>query len=227
MDIRMPADAQGLIQRLNDAGYEAYAVGGCVRDSLLGLQPKDWDICTSALPQQTLQVFGGCHVVETGLKHGTVTVVLHHVPYEVTSFRVDGSYADHRHPDSVSFVSDVSEDLARRDFTVNAMAWHPQLGLTDLFGGREDLKNGVLRCVGVPAARFEEDALRILRALRFSSVYDFMIEPETAAAIHALHPTLAHVAGERIHAELAKLLCGRAVGRILREYTDVITGIIP
>lgn len=195
MDLHMPSDAESIIRCLNEAGYQAYAVGGCVRDSLLGLSPKDWDICTAAQPQEMLRVLDRFHLVETGLKHGTITVVIHHVPYEVTSFRVDGSYADHRHPDSVSFVRDVSEDLARRDFTVNAMAWHPDTGLVDLFGGQADLHRNILRCVGDPSARFEEDALRILRALRFSSVYDFTIEEQTAAAIHALHPTLSRVAG--------------------------------
>ena len=173
--LTIPADAAYILEKLNQAGHQAYVVGGCVRDALLGREPKDWDVCTSAAPEIMKQIFQDCHVVETGLQHGTLTVVLHHVPYEVTTFRVDEGYADHRHPDHVRFVTDVREDLARRDFTVNAMAWHPQTGLVDAFHGREDLAAGVLRCVGEPYLRFEEDALRILRALRFASVYDFQI----------------------------------------------------
>ena len=165
--MNLPPAVSSLIARLNEAGFSAYAVGGCVRDTLLLKVPHDWDLCTSARPEQMLEVFRGEHVVETGLKHGTLTVVLDHVPYEITTFRTDGVYTDHRHPDSVTFVSDVAGDLARRDFTVNAMAYAPREGLVDLFGGREDLQKKIIRCVGVPAERFEEDALRILRGLRF------------------------------------------------------------
>ena len=227
MNMRIPDDALYILNRLTDAGFSAYVVGGCVRDGLLGKTPKDWDICTSARPEQMQTVFCGDHVVETGLKHGTLTVVRNHIPYEVTTFRVDGKYTDHRHPDGVFFVEDVRDDLARRDFTVNAMAYHPDQGLVDAFGGQEDLAAGVIRCVGDADCRFGEDALRILRALRFASVLDFDIAPETAAAIHRLYPTMADVAAERIRVELAKLLCGTGVGRILREYTDVITFILP
>ena len=225
--LTIPADAAYILEKLNQAGHQAYVVGGCVRDALLGREPKDWDVCTSAAPEIMKQIFQDCHVVETGLQHGTLTVVLHHVPYEVTTFRVDEGYADHRHPDHVRFVTDVREDLARRDFTVNAMAWHPKTGLVDAFHGREDLAAGVLRCVGEPSLRFEEDALRILRALRFASVYDFRIEEKTAEAIHALHPTLTRVAAERIRVELGKLLCGRAAAGILRAYPDVLHTILP
>ena len=227
MNMRIPDDALYILNRLCGAGFSAYVVGGCVRDGLLGKEPKDWDICTSARPEQLQAVFCGDHVVETGLKHGTLTVVRHHVPYEVTTYRVDGEYTDHRHPDGVTFVEDVRDDLARRDFTVNAMAYHPETGLVDAFGGQEDLAARVIRCVGDADRRFEEDALRILRALRFASVYDFTIEAETSAAVHRLFPPLADVAAERIRVELAKLLCGRGVGRILREYADVITFILP
>ena len=225
--MNLPSAVLGLIARLNEAGFSAYAVGGCVRDSLLGLTPHDWDLCTSALPDDMLRVFQGERIVETGLKHGTLTVVLDHTPYEITTFRVDGPYTDHRHPDSVAFVGDVSGDLARRDFTVNAMAWSPAGGLVDLFGGREDLGKGIIRCVGNPETRFEEDALRILRALRFASVYDFSIDPATEEAIRKLAPTMKKVAGERIREELMKLLCGKGVGRILRAYPDVLGVIIP
>jgi len=227
LTINLPADVAVLLAMLRDAGYPAYAVGGCVRDALLGIEPHDWDICTSALPAQMQQVFRGLHTVETGLKHGTLTVVVNHVPYEITTFRVDGAYTDHRHPDTVSFVDNIAEDLSRRDFTVNAMAWSPDAGLVDLFGGRDDLAAGVIRCVGEPALRFDEDALRILRALRFASIYDFTIDPATDAAARKLAPSLAGVAGERIREELLKLLCGRGAGRILRAYPDILSEIIP
>ncbi|MBP3637413.1 MAG: HD domain-containing protein [Clostridia bacterium] len=216
-----------IIKRLNAHGHQAYAVGGCVRDSLLGIRPNDWDICTSALPEEMQAIFRDQHVVETGLKHGTLTVVIDHEPYEVTTFRVDGEYTDHRHPDAVTFVTDVREDLARRDFTVNAMAYHPETGLVDAFGGQEDLVAGVIRCVGEPERRFDEDALRILRALRFASTYGFSIEEHTAQAVHTLKATLHGVAAERIRVELGKLLCGKGVGRILRDYHDVITTVLP
>ena len=227
LTIRLPEDVAALLAMLRDAGFPAYTVGGCVRDALLGITPHDWDICTSALPEQMQQVFKDLHTVETGLKHGTLTVVVNHVPYEITTFRVDGEYTDHRHPDSVSFVDNIAEDLSRRDFTVNAMAWSPGSGLVDLFGGREDLASGVIRCVGDPALRFDEDALRVLRALRFASVYDFSIDPATDAAARKLAPSLHGVAGERIREELLKLLCGKGVGRILRAYPDILSEIIP
>ncbi len=225
--MELPREVSGLIDRLEEAGYSAYAVGGCVRDTLLSLHPHDWDLCTSARPEEMQAVFRGERLVETGLKHGTLTVVIDHHPYEITTFRTDGTYTDHRHPDSVTFVEDVSGDLARRDFTVNAMAYSPRTGLVDLFGGRRDLENRVIRCVGTPADRFREDALRILRALRFASAYDFTLEAETDKALRLLAPTLKTVAAERIQAELLKLLCGPGAGRILRAYPDVLTIIIP
>ncbi len=223
----LPQDAAWLLNRLGQHGYEAYVVGGCVRDALLGATPKDWDICTSARPEEMQRVFADCRVVETGLKHGTLTVVRNGRPYEITTFRVDGAYSDHRHPDGVTFVRDVVRDLARRDFTVNAMAYHPQTGLVDAFGGRADLARGVIRCVGKPEERFDEDALRILRALRFASSYGFSIEPETDAAIRRLYRALDQVAPERVRVELQKLLCGRSAGEILRAYPEVITFLLP
>lgn len=226
-NLNLPAPVATLLRRLNESGFSAYVVGGCVRDSLLGLAPHDWDICTSALPAQMQEVFRDLHTVETGLKHGTLTVVVDHVPYEVTTFRTDGNYTDHRHPDSVRFVDSLTEDLARRDFTVNAMAWSPDSGLADPFRGQQDLAAGLIRCVGEAEKRFDEDALRILRALRFASVYDFTIEPATSAALRKQAPDLSRVAGERIREELLKLLCGRAAGRILREYPGVLAEIIP
>lgn len=224
---KLPAGADFVLERLARNGYQGYVVGGCVRDSLLGREPKDWDICTDALPEQMQRVFGDQHVIETGLQHGTLTVMYDHEPYEVTTFRVDGEYTDHRHPDQVTFVADVREDLARRDFTINAMAWNPHTGLVDAFGGQEDLAAGVIRCVGDPYKRFEEDALRIMRAMRFASVYGFRIDLETDAAIHALKHTLIGVAAERIRVELAKLLCGAGAGEILRRYRDVIFTLFP
>lgn len=223
----LPAGAQIVLDRLHDSGFQAFVVGGCVRDTLLGREPKDWDVCTNAMPQEMQRVFRDCHVIETGLKHGTLTVMHEHEPYEVTTFRVDGEYTDHRHPDEVIFVTDVQEDLSRRDFTVNAMAWSPQTGLVDVFDGQDDLARGVIRCVGEPQKRFEEDALRIMRALRFASVYGFSIDPETAKAIHQMKETLQDVAAERIRVELAKLLCGQGAGDILRTYPDVMQAIMP
>ncbi len=225
--LNIPTDAAVILRCLHQAGHQAYVVGGCVRDALLGREPKDWDMCTSATPEEMLRIFHDFHVVETGRQHGTLTVVLHHVPYEVTTFRVDEGYADHRHPDHVRFVTDVREDLARRDFTINAMAWSPETGLVDAFAGQQDLAAGVLRCVGEPPLRFEEDALRILRALRFASTYALTIEAKTAETIHALHPTLKNVAAERIRVELGKLLCGPAAAEVLRAYPDVLHTILP
>ena len=178
--IRLPRDAYRLLQTLRAAGHSAYVVGGCVRDSLLGRLPGDWDICTSARPDQLRAIFHDQRLILTGEKHGTVAVILHGKPYEITTYRLDGSYRDHRHPDSVQFVDDLAADLARRDFTVNAMAYAPGEGIIDLYGGRRDLAAGIVRCVGTPADRFAEDALRILRALRFTAKLGFTLEPATA-----------------------------------------------
>lgn len=224
---KLPEGAAAILHRLNGAGYEAYVVGGCVRDTLLGREPKDFDICTSATPEQMRGALSGLRLVETGLKHGTLTVVIDRTPYEVTTFRVDGGYTDHRHPDGVTFVTDVRADLARRDFTVNAMAYHPETGLVDAFGGQTDLKAGVIRCVGNPSERFEEDALRILRALRFASRYGFAIEQETARAARALRETLRQVAAERVRVELAGILCGQGAEAILMAYPDILSVVLP
>lgn len=222
-----PRPVTELIEALNRAGYEAYAVGGCVRDALLGIDPNDWDLTTSATPEQVKAVFARSRVIETGMKHGTVTVMKGGVPYEITTYRKDGAYTDHRRPDHVDFVSDLKEDLMRRDFTVNAMACHPQTGLVDLFGGQEDLKSGVIRCVGVPDHRFNEDALRILRAARFASAYDFDIEPATAEAALRLAPTLTNVSPERIFVEIKKLLCGKGVRRVLTKFPEILFTVFP
>ena len=225
--IALPPQVEQVLRRLEERGYEAYAVGGCVRDAILGRAPNDWDVTTSALPEQTAACFADCRVVETGIKHGTLTVILEGMPLEITTFRSDGEYLDHRHPLSVTFATRVEEDLSRRDFTVNAMAYHPERGLVDLFGGREDLAAGRIACVGEPERRFDEDGLRILRALRFASVLGFSLEPSTAQAIHKMHGLLRHIAPERIREELGKLICGKGAAEILGEYADVVAGILP
>lgn len=218
----LPDGVRELLARLRAAGYEGWAVGGCVRDALLGLLPKDYDLCTNAMPEQMRAAFAGLRVVETGIAHGTLTVIAGGEPYEVTTYRVDGAYTDHRRPDSVEFVREVERDLARRDFTVNAMAYSPEAGLLDCFDGRADLEKGLIRCVGEPGARFDEDALRILRALRFAAVYDFSVEENTARAARERKGSLALVARERVSAEMGKLLCGRAAERIAGEFGDVM-----
>ena len=216
-----------LLDRLESAGYEVWAVGGCVRDTLLGRQPHDWDLCTAATPQEMLRCFAGLHLVETGLQHGTLTVFFDHTPYEVTSYRVDGAYQDGRRPGTVQFVRSVKEDLARRDFTINAMAWHPARGLFDPFGGQADLSSGLIRCVGNPDDRFAEDALRMLRALRFSAVYNFSLEPQTRQAIFARCAGLRRIAPERVREEFFRLLGGRAATAVLRRYLPVFAVVLP
>ena len=225
--IQIPAHALTVVERLERYGYEAYVVGGCVRDSLLGRSPKDWDVCTNALPEEVLRVFKRFHVIKTGLQHGTVTVMVNHEPVEVTTFRIDGAYTDNRHPDSVNFVSRVEEDLARRDFTINAMAFNPTRGLVDAFDGQADLKAGVIRCVGEPDARFNEDGLRILRALRFAARYNFGIETETAFSIHRNRHLLENVSVERIFTELKGILIGEGVLGMMQAFPDVFSIIIP
>ena len=226
-DFSIPSYAVSALDRLTDAGHEAWLVGGCVRDFLLGREPGDYDIATAALPEETEAAFAGEHIIETGLKHGTVTVVLEGHPLEITTFRVDGGYSDARHPDRVTFTRSLREDAARRDFTVNAMAYHPRRGLWDGFGGQEDLKNKIIRCVGDPETRFREDGLRILRALRFASVLDFAIEPETERTARETAPLLGRIAAERLSAELDKLLCGPGAGRILTACPDVLGVFLP
>lgn len=227
MFINIPENIAAVLDKLQAAGFEAYIVGGCVRDSLMGACPHDFDVTTSALPEETECVFEGFRVIETGLKHGTVTVLSDGEPVEITTFRVDGEYRDCRHPESVSFSRRIEEDLSRRDFTINGMAYNPRLGFVDLFGGREDIRRGVIRCIGKPEKRFGEDALRILRALRFAAVLDFSIEENTARAVRELRGTLRQVSAERIFAELKKLLCGRAAERLLLEFPEVFFEIIP
>ena len=202
--IDAPISVMKIIETLEQAGFEAYAVGGCVRDSLLGRNPSDWDITTSARPEQVKALFS--HTIDTGIRHGTVTVMLEHVGYEVTTYRIDGEYEDSRHPKEVIFTPLLTEDLKRRDFTINAMAWNPRAGIIDEFGGMEDLDEGIIRCVGSPEERFSEDALRMMRAVRFSAQLGYEIEPATKAAIRKLAPNLTHVSAERIQVELVKLV---------------------
>ena len=210
MTIPMDAGAAELLHALHAAGHAAYVVGGCVRDSLLGLTPHDWDLCTSALPQQVMELFGAQRCIPTGLQHGTVTVKQSGALYEITTFRTEGTYTDGRHPDEVHFVPDVREDLARRDFTINAMAYNEKEGLVDPFGGQADLQSGIVRAVGVPRQRFTEDALRILRLYRFAARFGFAIDPPTAQAAQELCAHLDCVSVERIEEELAKLLSAPA-----------------
>ncbi len=222
MESPIPAGARTVLSRLVAGGFEAYLVGGCVRDLLRGVTPQDWDICTSALPRQTEACLAPFRLIETGLRHGTVTVRVEGASYEVTTFRADGPYSDGRRPDRVSFVSDLTQDLARRDFTVNAMALDPAGELHDPFGGRADLARRVIRCVGDPRRRFREDGLRLLRALRFSSCLDFSLHPATAAAILDTLPMLDRVAPERVRAELCRLLGGPRRVPVLREFPQVL-----
>jgi len=217
----MPDYVINLLKTLETAGYEAWCVGGCVRDTLLGRQPGDWDVTTNALPEESMAVFGE-RAVPTGLQHGTVTVRMEGGTVEVTTYRVDGAYTDHRRPDSVTFTPSLEEDLRRRDFTVNAIAMNRQGELRDPFGGREDLESRCLRCVGEADRRFDEDALRILRGLRFAAALGFAIEAETAEAIHRNRELLRSIAAERIQVEFWKLLAGEYCVPVLREYVDVV-----
>ena len=224
-NIRLDAGAAALLARLHGAGYAAYAVGGCVRDSLLGRTPQDWDLCTSARPEQVLALFGEGQCIPTGLQHGTVTIKHGGQLYETTTFRTEGAYTDGRHPDEVHFVPDVRQDLARRDFTINAMAYNDAEGLIDPFGGQQDLQQGILRAVGDPATRFEEDALRILRLYRFAARFGFAIDPPTGQAARALCAHLDCVSVERIEEELSKLLAAPAPAAYLDE--KILKVIIP
>ena len=218
--IELPSQVEWILKKLRDRGYEAFAVGGCVRDTILNRKPGDWDITTSARPEQVKAVFG--KTVDTGLQHGTVTVIRDHVGYEITTYRIDGEYEDGRHPKEVEFTADLREDLRRRDFTINAMAYSHETGLVDIFGGLEDLKAGRIRCVGNAMERFTEDALRIMRAVRFAAQLNFTIEEETWRALSAIAPNLSHVSKERIQTELTKtLLSGNPQGVLAMEETGM------
>lgn len=229
MAAKVPASAAAVMSELADAGFEAYVVGGCVRDALLGKEPHDWDMTTNATPDQ-MKAAVSFPSIDTGLKHGTVTFVVDHEPIEVTTFRTDGAYSDGRHPDSVSFATRLEDDLSRRDFTVNAMAWSPEVGLVDPFGGASDLEAKVLRCVGDADRRFSEDGLRVMRALRFAAVYGFRIEEGTARAAHDKKWMLDAVSAERICTELTKMMAapdGAHLASIVKEFADVMMQIMP
>lgn len=227
MNIQLPSYVQFALDRLSSAGYEAFAVGGCVRDSYLGLLPHDWDVTTSALPEQTKQVFSDCKTLDIGAKHGTIALVLSEEILEITTYRLDGDYKDHRHPNQVSFTSHLKEDLSRRDFTMNAMAYAPQVGLVDVFDGRGDLDRKLVRCVGNPDVRFTEDALRMLRALRFAATLGFALETETAASIRRNCHLIEAVSSERIQSELRKLIMGTHAGQVLDAFPEVLQCIFP
>ena len=219
--------AKTAINILENAGFEAYIVGGCVRDSVLNKSPKDWDITTNALPNEMLNAFKDYRVIETGIKHGTITVIIKNYSLEITTYRIDGTYSDNRRPDSVEFTENIKEDLCRRDFTINAMAYNPKLGFKDFFSGKEDIENKIIRCVGNPDTRFNEDALRILRALRFASVLSFDIEENTRKSIFLNKGLLKNIAKERIISEFNKILMGESAKKILTEYCEVIEVFIP
>lgn len=227
MDI--PYYAEAVINRLLEKGYEAFAVGGCVRDTLLGRLPNDWDVTTDASPEKIIECFRGkgFSAIPTGISHGTITVVSDRKPVEVTTYRIDGRYTDRRRPDSVIFTRSLAEDLARRDFTINAMAYSPAGGFVDLFDGAGDLEKKVIRAVGEPSVRFDEDALRILRAIRFSSVLGFSVEERTAEAAVRQRGLLMDISRERISSELMKLLAGKDAGRVIREFAPIIESVIP
>ncbi len=227
LDITLPTPVSRALSVLEACGYEGYTVGGCVRDSLIGRSPNDWDVTTNATPEEMKACFKDLRVIETGIRHGTLTVIIDGMQLEITTYRNDGEYLDNRHPVQVTFSKKIEDDLSRRDFTVNAMAYHPERGLVDLFGGREDLQTKTIRAVGDAKTRFEEDGLRILRAIRFASVLDFDIAEDTAKAVHDCKNLLSGIAAERIREEFCKLICGRGAVRILREYIDVIAVFLP
>lgn len=227
----LPENISCALDMLESAGHEAWVVGGCVRDSLMGIIPHDYDITTSALPAETEQVFAGYRLIETGLKHGTVTVLADGSPIEITTYRVDGEYRDSRRPERVTFTRNIRDDVSRRDFTMNGIAYNPKQGYFDEFGGAEDIKAGVIRCIGKPEKRFREDALRILRGLRFSASLGFEIEENTARAMHDTRELLNKISAERVFSELCGLLTGRNshrnIFRVLTEFRDIAAVIIP
>ena len=225
--IVLPQGAKLIIERLEEYGYEAYAVGGAVRDAIRGVEANDWDICTSALPQRVLEIFSDHRVVPTGIKHGTVTVLHEDLPFEVTTFRTEGGYLDGRHPDSVSFDCGLTDDLKRRDFTVNAICYSPKKGIIDPFLGVKDIENRVIRAVGEPRKRFCEDALRIMRAVRFSAVLGYSIEAQTKLALTELRESLKLVSAERLQVELKKLVAGKDAKRVLKEYKKILDAFVP
>lgn len=220
----IPEYVNNVLSRLSEAGFEAFLVGGCVRDAALGLMPHDYDIATNARPEETINIFDSYRIIETGIQHGTLTVLSEGNPIEITTYRVDGEYLDCRHPSEVTFTNNLDFDLSRRDFTVNAMAYSPIAGLRDPFGGLNDLAAGRISCVGEPSKRFSEDGLRILRALRFASVLDFSISDTTSDAVRAMFDLLRGISRERIDSELRRLICGVGASRIMAQYPEIIAG---
>lgn len=227
MIINLPPQVLTIINQLENAGFQAFCVGGAVRDCVMGATPGDWDITTSATPQQTKQVLQGYKTIDTGLKHGTITAIVDKIPYEITTYRIDGEYDDNRHPLSVNFTKNLKDDLARRDFTINALAYNPSTGVVDYYNGTDDIYNSIIRTVGNPHKRFNEDGLRIMRALRFSATLGFNIEESTSKAIHQNKELLKNISAERLSAELVKLICGKNAYTVLMEYADVLSVIIP
>lgn len=227
MQFPLPAEVLKALDTLTAHGYEAYVVGGCVRDLLMGIPPHDYDICASSLPEETKACFAGERVIETGIQHGTVTVLMDGEPLEITTFRTEGDYLDGRHPSSVSFTRNIENDLMRRDFTVNAMAYHPAKGLVDLYGGQADIKAKVIRCVGDAHTRLTEDGLRILRAMRFSAQLGFEVEPQTAQAMHDLKDRLTLISRERIAQELLRMVNSPAASQVLRRFEAVFFAALP
>lgn len=225
-EIRMPAQVDKALSMLNNCGFESYIVGGCVRDAVLGSVPSDWDITTSASPTEIMECFSGFRTIGTGLKHGTVTAIVDSMHLEVTTYRIDGKYTDNRRPDSVTFTDKVALDLRRRDFTINAMAYN-KAGLVDLFGGMRDIENNLVRCVGDPDERFNEDGLRILRAMRFASVLGFSVEEKTRESIHKNKGLLKNISSERIYTEFCRMAAGTGFLEVMSEYRDVIEEFIP
>lgn len=225
--MQIPEKAKTVFQLLEKAGYECFLVGGCVRDMLMGKVPHDIDITTNAKPDEIKAVFSGFHTLDTGIKHGTVTVMLEGVPVEITTYRIESTYSDGRHPDKVCFAGNIADDLSRRDFTSNAIAFNLLQGIVDPFGGRNDIENKVLRCVGAPEERFKEDSLRILRALRFASVLGFEIDNETEKAMYSCKELIGIVSAERIYSEITKMLCGKEGGKILSLYSDILAVALP
>lgn len=227
MRISIPENVKTALDLIERNGYSAYIVGGCVRDCAMGKEPHDWDMTTSSPPGETERIFSSFRVIPTGIKHGTVTVIIDGTQIEITTMRTDGDYLDSRHPENVSFTDDINEDLSRRDFTINAIAYNPASGAIDPFGGLEDIKNRRIKCVGDPDRRFGEDALRVLRAIRFSSVLDFEIEEKTAGSVIRNRALLKNISAERKRDELGKLLCGKNVEDVLTKYSEVIFTVIP
>lgn len=225
--MQLPHAVLYLIDKLAHAGFRADVVGGCVRDMLRGVSPHDFDLTTDATPQEMKRVFKNDRVIETGIRHGTLTVLVDRVAYEITTYRIEGGYTDNRHPSEVTFTRTLTEDLSRRDFTMNAICYHPRYGYTDPFFGMRDIRDGVIRCVGEPVRRFEEDGLRILRALRFSSVLGYALSADTAAAVHTCRALLSNISAERVYVEWKKLLGGDGAARVLSDHAEVIAVRIP